>query len=105
MTQNNHFSSFTNTAEEPTKALTPIRGYQTKNLVSLEEVLDEVNPPVLDVATMIWLVKQDSSDPPNVLTTDKSAATRLYTKEWCEASQSVYSILNKKLRLWFSYLK
>ncbi|CAF5133328.1 unnamed protein product, partial [Rotaria sp. Silwood1] len=53
------------------------------------------------------------SEPPNQLTVDESAAIRLYTIEWEEPHQSLYSMLNytlkmasrENLRPYFRYLK
>jgi hypothetical protein len=113
MTQSNLNNRFIDAEKEPTKTLTPIKGYEKKKLVSLEEAVAEIQPPLHDIDTMVWTAKRNSRNPENNLTSDESASIHLYTLEWPEPDQSVYSILNQKLRSekrndlisWHSYLK
>jgi hypothetical protein len=113
MAQVNILSRFIDAGEEPTKTLTPIKGYEKKKLVSLEKAVSEIEPPIDDLDTMVWAAKRNSEDAPDGLTSDESASIHLYTMEWPEADQSIYYVLNQKLRSekrnelisWHSYLK
>ena len=113
MAQTYNLSRFTDAAEEPTKTLAPIRGYEAKPLVPLEQATAEVDPPIPDVTAMVWAAKRNSRDPPDGLTPDESASIHLYTMERGDADHNIYSLLNRKLRSakrnelrpWFSYLK
>jgi hypothetical protein len=113
MAQGNVITRFIDADEEPTKTLTPIKGYEKKDLVSLEKAVTEIEPPIHDLDTMVWTAKRNSRNPTDSLTSDESASIHLYTLEWPEVHQSVYSLLNQKLRSedrkdlksWHSYLK
>jgi hypothetical protein len=113
MAQANVTKRFIDGGEEPTKTLTPIKGYETKELVSLEEAVTEIEPPIPDLDSMVWTAKRNSRNPSDGLTSDESASIHLYTLEWPESHHSLYSLLNKKLRSekrnelrsWHSYLK
>ena len=113
MTQGDVTYRFTDADAEPTKTLTPIKGYEKKNLVSLEKAAAEINPPIDDIDTMVWTAKRNSRNPVDGLTPNESAAIHLYTAEWPEGQKSIYHLLNEKLRSekrnglisWFSYLK
>ena len=104
---------FIDADKEPTKTLTPIEGYEKKKLVSLEDALSEIEPPIHNLKSMIWTAKRNSRSPSDGLTTDESASIHLYTLEWPETHQSIYTLLNEKLRCeqrnelqsWYSYLK
>ncbi len=54
MTQGNVIARFTDADKEPTKTLTPIKGYEEKDLVSLEKAVAEIKPPIQDLDAMVW---------------------------------------------------
>jgi hypothetical protein len=104
---------FIDGGDEPTKTLTPIKGYEKKDLVSLEKAVNEIEPSVHDLNSMVWTAMRNSRNPPDNLTPDESASIHLYTLEWPQNNQSICYLLNEKLRsekrhdlkTWFSYLK
>ena len=105
---------FSDLGEEPTTTLQPLEGYEKKELVSLEEAVKSIDIPIHNLDSMVWTAKRNSRNPPDNLTSDESAAIRLYTMEWSsEDHKSFYQALNQRLRLeerehlksWFSYLK
>ncbi|CAF4839605.1 unnamed protein product, partial [Rotaria sp. Silwood1] len=113
MSQGKIINRFIDADKEPTKTLTPIEGYEKKDLVSVENAMVEIEPPIHNLKTMVWTAKRNSRNPLDGLTSDESASIHLYTLEWPEAHQSVYTLLNEKLRSekrselqsWYSYLK
>jgi hypothetical protein len=113
MAQGNVASRFLDAAEEPSKTLTPIDGYEKKPLVSLDEAVTQIVPPLHNLSSMVWAANRNSRNPSDGLTSDESASIHLYTMDWPEAHQSVYTLLNKKLRSeqrndlksWRHYLK
>ena len=113
MAQGNVNKRFIDGGDEPTKTLTPIKGYEKKQLISLEKAVKEIEPPLLDLDSMVGTAKRNSRNPADGLTQDESASIHLYTLEWSETHQSLYSLLNHKLRSekrnelksWHSYLK
>ena len=104
---------FTDADKEPTRTLTPLKGYEKCELVSLEQAVNHIEPPIEDIDGMVWTAKRNSRNPTDGLTSDESAAIHLYTLEWPDEQPSMYSILNQKLRsekrrelnCWYSYLK
>ncbi|CAF5162561.1 unnamed protein product, partial [Rotaria sp. Silwood1] len=105
---------FMDTDDEPLIMMTPIKGYGTMPLVSLEEAVKPLIPFVSEIEQMVDVVKQRCKKPPaDQLSVDESAAIMLYTLEWKPKEESVYYILNKTLRNenrqslkpWFLYLK
>jgi hypothetical protein len=104
---------FIDAGKEPTKTLTPIHGYEKSDLVSLEKAVAEIKPPINKLNEMVWTAKRNSRNPKDNLTPDESASIHLYTLEWAETDQSIYSLLNEKLRSekrnelisWYPYLK
>ena len=95
MAQGNLITRFIDADKEPTKTLTPIRGYEKKELVSLEKAVNEIEPAIDDRDTMIWTAKRNARNPEGGLTPDESAAIHLYTLEWPDNQQSVYTLLNR----------
>jgi len=87
MAQSNIISRFIDANEEPTKTLTPIKGYEKKDLIPLEKAVNEIEPPIQDLDTMVWTAKRNSRNPEDNLTPDESASIHLYTLEWPEADQ------------------
>ncbi|CAF1462258.1 unnamed protein product [Rotaria sp. Silwood1] len=105
---------FMDTDDEPLIMMTPIKGYGTMPLVSLEEAVKPLIPFVSEIEQMVYVVKERCQKPPaDQLSVDESAAIMLYTLEWKPKEESVYYILNKTLRNenrqslkpWFLYLK
>ncbi|CAF3675920.1 unnamed protein product [Rotaria sordida] len=113
MSQGKIINRFIDADKEPTKTLTPIEGYEKKDLVPVENAMAEIEPPIHNLRTMVWTAKRNSRNPSDGLTSDESASIHLYTLEWPEIHQSVYTLLNEKLRSekrselqsWYSYLK
>jgi hypothetical protein len=109
----NIIARFLDVGEEPTQVLTPIEGYEKKPLVSLEESTQQIKNLLHDIDKMLWITKCNSTKPANDLTQEESAAIHLYTMQWSEGHNSLYDLLNKRLRSahrdslrpWFSYLK
>lgn len=62
---------------------------------------------------MVWIVKQNSPNPAEGLTTDESASIAIYTMEWYPKEKSFFYILdealrsedNQRMQNWFLYLK
>lgn len=110
---NTHIERFLDAAQEPTKDLAPIEGYQKKSLMSLEQSLQDMHVRVNNLETMMKIALRNSRKPANGLTSDESAAIHLYTMQWTESHESFYAKLNEALRCqnrkslipWFSYLK
>ncbi|CAM4825763.1 unnamed protein product [Rotaria magnacalcarata] len=94
------------------KELTPVGGYWSYPLVSLEEALEPIVPQLNQLDRSIKAAKKYCCHPSNHgLTRDESAALLLYTMEGGE--NSFYRALNKilrdedraKIKPWFLYLK
>lgn len=104
---------FLNANEECLNTLAPLRGYADKLCVSLEEAVKPLTKLIHDIDARVWTAKNRSQNTTETLTQDESAAIILYTMEWDPVHPSLYSILNKTLRLesrdglkpWFLYLK
>jgi hypothetical protein len=113
MAEGNVISRFVDAGKEPTKALIPIEGYEEKPLVSLKEAVAPIEPPIHNLKTMVWTAERNCDDPLDGLTCDESASIHLYTMEWSGNHDSLYTLLNQKLRSerrnelksWFLYLK
>jgi hypothetical protein len=103
--------------DEPKQLLQPILGYALEPLLPLEDACQSILTIVPNLATHIWIAKENSKQPSDGLTQDESAAIHLYTMEWDanvhETRESLYSHLNRtlkqkdrtKLLPWFRYLK
>ncbi|CAF1355162.1 unnamed protein product [Didymodactylos carnosus] len=100
--------------DEPKQELKPIAGYENVSLMSLEEAVK----PVVDLlddelAQNIRIAKRNSRNPADNLSSDEAAAIHLYTMEWEQSGHSLYSQLNRSLRIpdrrklqpWFPFLK
>jgi hypothetical protein len=91
--------------------MTPIRGYEKKPLVSLEEAVIPLREIFHGVGEQVYYAKHNCQEPKDGLTQDESAAIMLYTMEW--GDNSLYRVINQTLRTedrshikpWFSYLK
>jgi len=99
-------------SEFNTKALSPICGYWSEKLVTLEEALKPIVPRVEQLDRSIEAAKKYCHFPSeHGLTHDESAALYLYTMEG--GDNSFYRVLNQALRsedrpalkVWFPYLK
>ena len=113
-TSTEHFNSrLLDATLERFVTLTPLRGYASTPLVSLKEAVKELHGLIDDVDSRVWTATDRSKNPADGLTSDESAAIVLYTIEWDFGHSSLYSLLNKTLRLedrnklvaWFPYLK
>ena len=93
--------------------LAPIEGYGSHPCVTLEEAVKPLIDIVPNIERNVYLVKQDCQQPKDGLTSDESAAIRLYTFESCPREHSLFFILNevlrshqrKKFKNWFLYLR
>jgi hypothetical protein len=94
--------------------LTPIKGYETRPLVSLEKAVEPIVPFVPDVQRMAYGAKKECKDPPaDNLSIDESASLILYSMDWEPQEECLYQVLNttlrskdrKKLVPWFLFLK
>ena len=103
--------------DEPNTVLSPIFGYGSEPLLSLEEACQPLLNIVPRLTPHIWIAKGNSKSSSDDLTHDESAAIRLYTMEWIgnepHSKGSLYIHLNRSLRMkdrtvlrpWFRYLK
>jgi hypothetical protein len=107
-------SPFMNINNSSNVELGPIVGYAQEPLLPLSKAC----APLIDIVKNISFYVQIALDntpelPPDGLTIDESAAIRLYTMEWEESRQSLYSMLNrtlkysdrKQLKPYFKYMK
>jgi hypothetical protein len=106
-------SRFLDASEEPNQVLLPIRGYAKEPLVSLGEAVQPIYELLDDLDTMVDTSIENSKKPADGLSTNESAAIHLYTMQWEEPNESLFTMLNKVLRSerreplkpWFRYLK
>ena len=104
---------FLDANEEPEQTLTPIEGYETVPLVSLKEAVLPIKSLLHNADAMVETAKRSSRKPVDGLTSDESAAIRLYTMQWPKPHLSLYTLLNQNLRSenrgslisWFLFLK
>ncbi|CAF1538555.1 unnamed protein product [Adineta steineri] len=88
-------------------------GFEKESILSLEEATAPLAEIVADIDQMVWIVKQNSQNPEQGLSSDESASIALYTMEWYPKENSFFYILNEALRSenrqqmkpWFRYLK
>jgi hypothetical protein len=108
-----HTHRFSDIVEEPQRMLLPIQGFDKMPVVSLETAVLPLVSLVSDVEQMVWIAKQNCTNPQDGLTSDESASIMLYTLEWEPYETSFYVIFNAALRAasreelkpWFSYLR
>ncbi|CAF2260611.1 unnamed protein product [Rotaria magnacalcarata] len=93
-----HFNRFLDVSEEPGKLLQPIEGYQSLELVSLEEAIEPIIKFCPDVRRRAYIAKGNCDPPKDGLTQDESASIFLYTMEWAPRDQCLYVVLNSILR-------
>jgi hypothetical protein len=105
---------FTDVSKEPHKTLSPIEGYEKVPLVSLKDAVAAIKPPIHDFERMVWIAERDSKQSSDGLTSDESAAIRLYTMQsFNKEHESFYTVFNRKLRdekrnelkSWYLYMK
>ncbi|CAF3775562.1 unnamed protein product [Rotaria sp. Silwood1] len=100
-------------SEERLNALAPLRGYAEEPLVPLKEAVVKLRKLLDDVDARVWTATNRCKSPADKLTQEESAAVVLYTMEWDPSHPSLYTVLNRTLRLedrrkltpWFPYLK
>ncbi|CAF0979347.1 unnamed protein product [Adineta steineri] len=94
------------------ETLTPVYGFLSEELVSIEEALEPIESQIANLSAYIKIAKKYCHYPSeHGLTHDESASIYIYTMEWGE--QTLYRVLNKTLRnenrhllkVWFPYLK
>ncbi|CAF1571980.1 unnamed protein product [Rotaria magnacalcarata] len=92
--------NFDDVAFEPLKMLMPIEGHEQMPLVSLEKAVEPLTTIVADIQRKAWVAKEKAEESPSKdgLTSDESAAIRLYTMEWVPQNKSLYFALNEFLR-------
>jgi hypothetical protein len=103
----------TDCSEELHQFLSPIWGYDSVPLVSLEEAVQPLVLFLPAVQSHVYSAKQNCTDPADGLTQDESAAIMLYTMSWEPLDRCLYHALNTTLRSadrqqlkpWFPYLK
>ncbi|CAF1156063.1 unnamed protein product [Adineta steineri] len=92
--------------------LTPVYGYRSQKLVTIEKALESIQSQIDELPYYIETAKKHCHYPSeHGLTHDESASVYIYTMEWGE--QTLYRVLNKALRnenrhllkVWFPYLK
>jgi len=113
MAQNIIVDRFLDAGEEPVETLTPIAGYETADLVSLEDAVKPLESILVNLDAMVQTAKRNSRKPADGLTPDESAAIHLYTIQWPKPHTSLYTLLNQQLRSqdrdtlvpWYLYLK
>ena len=100
------------TSKDPS-ILDPIIGYTQEQSSSLLDACKPLTDVVDDILNYVSVALEMTPDhPPDDLTHDESASIRLYTMEWRNKKTSLYSALNRTLRLehrdklrpWFKYL-
>ncbi|CAF1096231.1 unnamed protein product [Didymodactylos carnosus] len=86
--------------DEPKQELKPIAGYEKVSLMSLEEAVKHVVDLLDDeLAQNIRIAKRNSRNPADNLSSDEAAAIHVYTMEWEQGGHSLYSQLNRSLRI------
>lgn len=104
---------FIDAGDEPNKILIPIEGYEKKDLVPLDKAIESIKALLHNIDVMVDIALKNSTTPLNGLTVDEAAAIHLYTMQWPEPYDSLYHLMNRKLRSadrneltpWFSFLK
>ncbi|CAF3303384.1 unnamed protein product [Rotaria sp. Silwood2] len=110
---NNRIFRLTDIAKERLKFLTPIRGYEHKPLLSLEQAVEPLTSILPAIQNYANLAKQKCSEPVDGLTQDESAAIMLYSMGWKPLNKCLYVAFNAALRStdrenlkpWFLFLK
>jgi hypothetical protein len=109
----NNKSRYMDIYDEPIDTLlTPIRGYQDKPLVTLEEAIEPVSGFFNEIEDYIQVALHNCQNPADGLDQQESASIHLYTMEM-DDGPSLYSLFNESLRAairdnlkpWFLYLK
>ncbi|CAF0796619.1 unnamed protein product [Adineta steineri] len=94
------------------KRLTPVYGFLSEELVSIEKALEPIESQIANLPYYIKIAEKYCHYPSeHGLTLDESASIYIYTMEW--GKQTLYRVLNKTLRnenrhlckIWFPYLK
>lgn len=106
-------SRFTDVFDEPVdRLLSPIRGYEHKQLVPLAETVQPISGFFNNIEDYIYVATHNCQNPADDLTQDESASIHLYTMQF-HGRPSLYDLLNQSLRSenrdelipWFSFLK
>ncbi|CAF5227903.1 unnamed protein product, partial [Rotaria magnacalcarata] len=76
------------------KRLSPVYGYRSEKLVSIEKALEPILPHIDELPHYIKIAKKHCHFPSeHGLTQDQSAAVYIYTMEWGDTT--LYHVLNK----------
>lgn len=114
ITQEGLSTSVTNPETDAKSSLSPLTGYADEHLLPLFKACAPLTDIIHDLSSYIQIaLKETSEQPSDGLTIDESAAIRLYTMEWNQSHQSLYSMLNgalkngdrEQLQPYFKYLK
>lgn len=107
-------SKIRNTVKSATIDSDPIIGYAQEPLLPLFKACAPLTNIIHNLSFYVEMALKETPEiPPDGLTIDESASIRLYTIEWDEPYQSLYSMLNNTLkkndrellRPYFKYLK
>ncbi|CAF1422896.1 unnamed protein product, partial [Didymodactylos carnosus] len=106
-------SRFLDIQDRPSLMLSPISDYANSPLLPLETSVKPLHHLVPNLNRCVYIAKQNTKNNLDGLTSDEAASIHLYTMEWDESNQSLYSQLNRALRAveretlipYFSYLK
>ncbi|CAF1662785.1 unnamed protein product [Rotaria magnacalcarata] len=110
----NDAQRFSDIPEEPCQMLMPIKGYEEKPLVTLEEAVEPIVAYVPDVQRKIYIAKMKCAElSPGNLSIDEAASINLYSMECKLQDECLYYVLNQTLRNesqqilkpWFLFLK
>jgi hypothetical protein len=104
---------FSDMSRDVTRILPPIKGFENKPTVSLEQAIAPLVSLVSDVEQMACTAKENSKNPADVLTSDESASIMLHSMEWPTEGGIFYCTFNQYLRKadrdelipWFPFLK
>ena len=98
---------FLDAAAEPIKIPSPMDGYESQPLVSLEETVRSLYFVRENIDTYVWTAKLNCEIPQDDLTPNESAAIYLYTMEclYRQMNAALRSEDRKQLIPYFSYLK
>lgn len=89
----------TNTINDVKADISPIIEYAEEPLLSLSEACSTLIEILHDLMFYVQMALDETPEqPPDELTTDESAAIRLYTIEWRKPHPSLYTMLNRALR-------
>ena len=113
LNERKHKTRLSDFLDEPKRLLTPIKGFEEYEIISLEKSVEPLKSLLPEIDQMLYIIKDRTQNPSDGLTTDESGSIMLYSMEWTRKENSFYYLLNKVLRSenrqmvkpWFSYLR